>query len=278
MTCLADPMLPAPYRVLRVRRETPSTFTLHLEPAEGQAAMGFRPGQFNMVYLFGVGEVALSISGDPAQPALLQHTVRAVGTVTNGLAKLRKGAVLGVRGPFGSAWPMEAAEGKTLLLLAGGTGLAPLRSVVYRFLADPGRFEQLVLLYGARTPQDILYRKEQAVWQKKRRLEVHQAVSIARADWSGKVMPITELLRQVPFDPQNTIAFTCGPEAMMRFAAEVLRERDVPLERVYISMERNMKCAIAFCGHCQLGPVFLCREGPVFPYPRLQRWLGIREV
>jgi len=272
-------MLPVPHRVARVRRETADTFTLDLVPiGPAPAEHGFLPGQFNMLYAFGVGEVAISISGDPAERGVLRHTTRIVGTVTQALGRLERGSVLGVRGPFGNAWPVEEAEGHDVVLVAGGIGLAPLRPVLYRIMARRPLYGRVVLAYGTRTPADILYRSELARWRSRPDLEMLVTVDRAVGAWPGKVGVVPALIRRAPFDPTATIAMVCGPEVMMRFSVEQLRTRGVPPERIHLSMERNMKCAVALCGHCQYGPAFVCKDGPVFRFDRIERLFNQPEI
>jgi len=273
----ADPMLPRPFEVRRVNAETYDTYTLELAPADGRPLL-FRPGQFNMLYLFGIGEVAISISGDPGRPSPLVHTLRAVGAVTRGLSALKKGDVVGVRGPFGNEWPLDAAAGHDVVLVAGGIGLAPLRPAIYRLLAERKRYGRVVLLCGSRSPQDILFRRELERWRSRFDLEVAVTVDYAAGDWNGLVGVVTLLIPRAGFDPSDTVALTCGPEVMMRFATRELERRGVPPEQIHLSMERNMKCAVGFCGHCQYGPHFICKDGPIFPYREIAPIFEIREV
>ncbi len=270
-------MIPQPWRVIRVRHETHDTKTLELEPVEG-LGFHFAPGQFSMLYAFGIGEVPISISGDPAEPHRLVHTVRAVGAVTKALCGLKRDSVIGVRGPFGSAWPVEEAEGSDIVIVAGGIGLAPLRPVLYHVLANRGKYGTVALLYGARTPQDLLYFKELEKWRGRFDLQVEVAVDHAREGWFGHVGVVTTLIPRVDFDPDETVALICGPEIMMRFTVKALEERGVPHENVYVSLERNMKCAIGLCGHCQFGPEFICKDGPVFRFSEIERFFAIREI
>jgi NAD(P)H-flavin reductase len=262
----SDPMLPRAYRVQRVRREIADTFTLELEPSDGGDIPLFIPGQFNMLYVFGVGEIPISISGDPAWRTRLVHTTRAVGAVSKAMARLSAGDTLGVRGPFGSHWPVREAEGKDLVIVAGGIGLAPLRPAMYQAMAHRAQFGKVALLYGARTPTEMLYRSQLEQWRSHFDLEVLVTVDRATASWRGSVGVVTRLLPRAQFDPQNTVALVCGPEIMMRFAVAELVKRGVDHDNIFISMERNMKCAIGLCGHCQYGPYFVCKDGPVFPY------------
>lgn len=275
---LCDPMLPALYRVLRIHHEIPDTFTMELEPCDGGAVPSFACGQFNMLYVYGVGEIPISISGNPALVNPLVHTTRAVGVVSRAMRELKPGDMLGVRGPFGSSWPVELAEGKDVVVVAGGIGLAPLRSVMYTVMANRERFGRVALLYGARTPADILYRRELERWRAHFDLEVFVTVDRATGAWRGSVGVVTKLIPQASFDPQNTIAFVCGPEIMMRFTAAELQKRGVAPDRLYVSMERNMKCAVGLCGHCQFGPRFVCKDGPVFQYSDVRDWLLKGEI
>ncbi len=273
-----DPMLPELFRIQNVRRETADTFTMTFEAVDGQQAFRFRAGQFNMLYLFGVGEIPISISGDPTRPGALVHTTRAVGTVTRALKRLRPGDLIGIRGPFGSAWPVQEAEGADVVIVAGGIGLAPLRPVMYTVLARREKYGRIVLMYGTRTPEDILFRRELETWRGKFDLDVYVTVDRAMGRWRGHVGVVTTLIRKATFDPHSTVAMVCGPEIMMRYSVLELHRRGVPLSAVYISMERNMKCAVGFCGHCQFGPHFICKDGPVFRYDRVQNIFLVREV
>jgi NAD(P)H-flavin reductase len=274
----ADPMLPAPYRVRRMHTDTHDTFTMHLEPVDGGPGVPFAPGQFNMVYAFGVGEVPISISSDPARTDTLQHTTRAVGTVTRAIRRLKRGDVVAVRGPYGTRWPLAEAEGRDVVVVAGGLGLAPLRPALYRLLANREKYRRLILLYGARSPEEILFRAELERWRGKFDFDVYATVDRAKPAWRGHVGVVTTFIARAPFDPATTVAMVCGPEVMMRFALMELHQRGVTPERTYISMERNMKCAVGFCGHCQFGPTFVCRDGPIFRFDRIAALFATPEV
>lgn len=273
----ANPMLPAPYAVRGRRRETADTFSLDLESRDG-GALSFLPGQFNMLYVFGVGEVPISISGDPENGERLTHTTRAVGAVTRAMSQLKRGVEIGVRGPFGSSWPVGEAEGRDVVFIAGGIGLAPLRPAMYRVLARRERYGKVSLLYGARTPEDILYRRELERWRSQLDLEVHVTVDSAPGSWRGNVGVVTALAGKATFDPSDTVAMICGPEIMMRYATKELIGRGMDRDDVFVSAERNMKCAIGICGHCQFGPHFICKDGPVFPYGRVEHLFALREI
>lgn len=277
-TEITEPMTPVPFRIVRSVKNLSDTFTVDLRPEEGGRPFSFAPGQFNMLYQFGVGEVPISISGDPGDPETLVHTIRAVGSVTVAMAALKRGAVMGVRGPFGSAWPVEEIEGSDVVIVAGGVGLAPLRPAIYHILANRARYGRFVVLYGARTPNDILFRTQLEKWSS--RLDTYVDVTVDRAsrDWHGNVGVVTKLVDHGGFDPDNTAAMICGPEAMMRFTIQALADRGVSNDRIHVSMERNMKCAVGFCGHCQFGGHFVCRDGPVFRFDRIEDLFRVREL
>ena len=271
-----DPMLPQPFLVRRVRRETSDTFTVEIEPASAGKIFNFAPGQFNMLYVFGVGEIAISICADPRGRSLM-HTTRVVGTVTKAMSRLRRGDMLGVRGPFGSCWPIEQAAGHDVVLIAGGIGLAPLRGALSQLLRRRNKPGNVVLLYGVRTPEDMLYRHELERWRSAG-LQIYVTADRATGSWPGHVGVVTTLIPRAPFDPVNTVAMVCGPEVMMRYTVLELQKRGVSERSIFMSMERNMKCAVGFCGHCQFGPEFICKDGPVFRYDRVKNWLGIWEL
>lgn len=278
LASLPDPMRPQPYQIQRVRREIRDTFTLTLQPVSGPPQFSFEPGQFNMLYAFGVGEVPISISGDPATPRMLVHTIRAVGAVTRAMQKLRRGNLLGVRGPFGTSWPLADAHGNDVVIVAGGLGLAPLRPAIYQILAQRAEYGNCELICGARTPQDLLYWKELERWRGRFDFRVHVTVDSAGPAWRGNVGVVTNIIPRARFDPLHTVALICGPGIMMRFTVKELLERGVKKENIYVSMERNMKCGLGLCGHCQLGPFFICKDGPVFSFDRIEKWFGLREV
>jgi NAD(P)H-flavin reductase len=271
-------MWPVAYRIHKVRRELSDTFTLELIPADSDTSLRFAPGQFNMLYAFGSGEVPISVSGDPADNTRLIHTIRAVGPVTEAMWKLKSGDTLGVRGPFGTAWPVEEAAGSDVVIVAGGIGLAPLRGAIYYVLSHREQYGNVCIYYGARTPEDILYRAELEKWRGQFDLTVDVTVDRATGRWAGKVGVVTRLLTRGGFDPLQSIVLVCGPEIMMRYAIKALNHQGVSNDRIYVSMERNMKCAVGFCGHCQLGPYFVCKDGPVFRFDRLDPIFEIREL
>jgi len=273
---LSDPFVPQIYRVDRVSRELPDTVTLELRPIAGSRPP-FESGQFNMLYAFGVGEAAISMSGDRNNGAFA-HTVRDVGAVSGAIAKLSPGATIGLRGPFGTGWPVKQAEGSNIVIVAGGLGLAPLRPAIYEVLANRGRYRRIVVLFGSRSPDDILYRHELEQWRQHLDVEIEVTVDHANADWHGNVGAVTALIPHAGFDPHDTIALICGPEVMMRFTVNALHDAGLPTNRIFVSMERNMKCAIGICGHCQFGPTFVCKDGPVMRFDRIAGIFAMREI
>lgn len=272
-------MLPRRYRVKRAWKELSDVATMELEPIDGDA-VPFEPGQFNMLYAFGVGEVAISISGDAADSGKLTHTIRDVGAVSGALTGVSDGDVIGVRGPFGSAWPVAEQTGRHIVFVAGGLGLAPLRPAIYHVLNNRDQYAGMTLVYGARSPEDLLYAEEVREWKSRFDTEVEVTVDHAAPGWTGQVGVVTLPLDRTlaGSNGAEVSAFVCGPEIMMRFSVMSLTAAGVPEDRIWISMERNMKCALGFCGHCQFGPDFVCRDGPVLRYDRVGTRLGAREV
>jgi len=274
-----NPMLPNRYLVRSVSKETHDTFTLLLEPDQGASSQpSFLPGQFSMLYVFGVGEVPISISGDPGNPGHLVYTVRSVGKATQALTGCPPGGMVGIRGPFGTNWPVAETRGKDVIIVAGGIGLAPLRPVIYHVLHHREDYGHLFLLYGARTVKDLLYRKELASWAKEPETDVYITVDTGNQSWRGNVGVVTNLFSSVKIRPEQSIAMICGPEIMMRFVVRELESRGVARPNIYVSMERNMECALGFCGHCQYGPYFICKDGPVFSYDRLRPFWDRHEL
>lgn len=275
MSRLADPFGPPRFRpVLARHRETRDTVTLEIADEDGS---GFAPGQFNMLYALGQGEIPISISGSGA-PGRLSHTVRAVGPVSTAVTRLPRTSVVGLRGPFGRPWPVAASEGRDIVVIAGGLGMAPLRPVVRAVLGARERYGRLDLLYGARTPDDLLFASELDGWRSRPDLEVAVTVDAAARGWRGNVGVVTTLFRDLPVDPRRTVAMVCGPEVMMRFAVKGLKERGLPADAIWVSLERNMQCGAGVCGHCQLGGVLLCRDGPVFRFSEVEPLFGVREL
>ncbi len=258
---------PAPYRVSAKRRETHDTWTLTLEP-RSDAVGEFEPGQFAMLYAFGAGEVPISVSA--RHP--LRHTIRAVGATTAALCGVEEGDEVGVRGPFGRGWPVGEARGRDVIVAAGGIGLAPLRPVIHELMENREDYGRVSILYGGRSPGELLYLDEMRRWP------AEVTVDTADAGWYGRVGLVTKLVARASFDPAGAVAMMCGPELMMRFTALALRDRGLPADAIWLSLERSMKCATGHCGHCQLGPLFVCRDGPVARLSDVQPFLEVREL
>ncbi|HLN28541.1 MAG TPA: FAD/NAD(P)-binding protein [Gemmataceae bacterium] len=276
---LDSPMLPRVVKVQAFQAETHDTFTLALDPPSAPGTpYSFLPGQFNMLYGFGLGEVPISMSGDPARTGSVVHTIRAVGSVTEGLAKVRPGDSIGIRGPFGSSWPMDKALGGDVVLVSGGIGLAPLRPALYHLLRHRDQYGGVALLYGARTPGDVLYREELQAWQSRGDFQVLLTVDRADPSWCDSIGLVTALFTRAEFDPQRTVGMICGPEMMIRFTLNEFEKRGVAADRLYVSLERNMQCAVGFCGHCQFGPNFVCMDGPVFRQDQIKAFFDVREA
>lgn len=273
---IGEAMLPRAFRVVAQHRETRDTVSLEIEPEDG-GEVRFSPGQFTMLYVFGIGEVPLSISGGGSNRETLIHTVRSVGAVTEAICSLGQGDRVGVRGPYGTGWPV-LPEARDLVMVAGGIGLAPLRAVVHSVLENRGRFGSISLVYGTRSPIDLLYQAELRDWRS--RFDIEVAVTVDRSDegWFGDVGMVTTLLPRIGFDPALTVAMVCGPEIMMKVVARELVSRGVDAADIYISLERNMKCAIGFCGHCQFGPDFVCRDGPIVTYERVRERMRVAQL
>lgn len=270
---MQDPMLPRPFRVARKTVETFDTVTLDLTPVDDGPPLAFSPGQFTMVYVFGIGEVPLSISGDPDLPETLVHTVRAVGAVTNAICALEPGDTVGVRGPYGTGWP--DARNRDLLIIAGGIGLAPVRPLIRRTVTHRQDYFSVGLAYGSRSPAELLYRDELDAWSEGDAIDVQITVDRGDPTWRGDVGVVTPLVQRIRYVTGETVAVICGPEMMMRVVARTLQDRGMTPDNIYVSLERNMKCGIGLCGHCQFGSDFVCTDGPVFPYSEVSYRLGI---
>lgn len=269
-------MAPVPYRVASRVVESADSVTLRLEPTTG-GVLPPAPGQFMMLYAFGVGEIAISVSG-PATGGALTHTIRAVGAVSAALCAAQPGTTVGVRGPFGTGWGLDQAVGRDLVIVAGGVGLAPLRPVVLGALSQRQRYGRVVLVAGARTEREFLFTAELADWQRDPDLELHQTIDVPIHGWVGETGFVTEPLRRLTLQPARTTAFLCGPEPMMQHSARALLEKGVAAQDIRVSLERNMQCGAGWCGHCQLGPLLLCRDGPVVGYDIAQPLLDTAEL
>jgi len=259
-------------------QESPTIFTLRLrlDDAAAQAAYRFAPGQFNMLYLYGVGEVPISIMSDPEERDGIGHTIRMQGRVTQGLAKLQPGDRVGLRGPFGRGWPLQEMGGRDVVLVTGGLGCAPVVSVIHYVLRRRERFGKLVIIQGVKHAEDLIWREHYDRWARLPDTQVLVAASEGAAFWPWHVGRVTELFGLASFHPENAVAMMCGPEGMMRVAADNLLARGLAESQLYLSMERNMQCAVGRCGHCQIGGAFVCRDGPVFSWGEVKALLAHR--
>ncbi len=273
---MANPYVIYPATIVGKIREAEDINTYRLRFVDEQARRQFRfkAGQFNMGYLFGVGEVAISIVSDPDEPELLDHTIRAVGRITKAIADLRTGDVLGIRGPFGQGWPLEEARGRNMVIVTGGLGCAPVVGAIEYILRRRTQYGSVTILHGVKTPQDLLYRERFDAWRRFPDTEVLLTSDQPDKSWSYHIGVVTELFELVSIDPPKSIVLMCGPEIMMRLGVPILIRRGIPATAIYVSLERHMECGIGLCGHCQMGPYFLCKDGPVMRYDRVAQWLG----
>jgi NAD(P)H-flavin reductase len=284
MNALAAPPAPAHTwvpdmaTIRHVRPETPgvATYALTFNDARVAAAYRFLPGQFNMLYLPGIGEAAISISSDAEEPGTLLHTIRETGNVTRA-ARKQVGEQIGIRGPFGSGWPLETLRGQDVVIACGGIGLAPLRPAIYHFIRHRGDYGRIYLHYGARTPRDLLYAGEYDSWRQAG-IEVETTVDVGDTSWTGNIGVVPVLFYRLRLQPKQTHVLACGPEIMMRFVVFEALARRVAASRIHLTLERNMNCAVGLCGHCQLGPMFICKNGPVFTYEQLEPYMHVEDL
>lgn len=270
--------IPVPYTILDKHLENDKLLTFTLEPQGEESIDPIKPGQFNMLYVFGVGEIPISVSSLLTPHPTLIHTIQDVGAVSKAITGLNKGDTIGVRGPFGTVWPVEKAYGKDVIIMAGGVGLCPVRPIIETILDNREQFGEVNILYGARNPDDIIFHHDIISWQSDPSINFLITVDHAFSQWRGNVGVVTHLMEKARFNPDNTIVYICGPEVMMRFGAYACLAAAIPENHIYISMERNMKCAIGFCGHCQFGPYFICKDGAVFPYDDLKPYLNLAKI
>ncbi|MDH3710425.1 MAG: FAD/NAD(P)-binding protein [Cyclobacteriaceae bacterium] len=273
-----DIWLPLLYTVKEKKTENRGIVTLTLAPSAEEAIEPMEPGQFNMLYAFGIGEIPISISSLWNLQSTLVHTIQDVGAVSKAFCDLSTGDQVGVRGPYGTRWPLNKAKNKDVIILAGGVGMVPLRPLIERILNDRSRYGKLNVLFGARSPENIIFHQDIISWQADPTLNFQITVDHAYSNWRGHVGVVTYLIEEANFDPENTIAFICGPEIMMRYAVHACLDANVPTDHIFLSIERNMKCATGFCGHCQYGPFFVCKDGAVFSYPQVKIYLNIAEL
>lgn len=273
-----NPWVLAPFAVRERKLETADTVTIVLTPQKPPRALSFLPGQFNMLYLFGVGEIPISICGDTKVTDRYVHTIRIAGKISQALCGVTPGTTVGVRGPYGVGWPVQEAYGKDVVVVAGGLGLPPIRPLLYELMRNRERFGRIEVIYGAKTPKDLVFYDEIQSWRARSDLRFQTTVDTAGREWYGDVGVVTTRLPDARFDPKQTVAYLCGPEIMMKLTGQALVARGVAPEAIWVSMERNMKCAIGLCGHCQFGPDFVCRNGPVFRYSAIERAFSLREL
>ena len=273
----SNPWLSHTIRIAEITPEIPGVATYQFAFADEQEAARYRfkPGQFNMIYLPGVGESAISLSANPVSRDRWSHTIRVAGNVTQALARLGTGDTLGLRGPYGSYWPVAECVSHDIVLVAGGIGLAPLRPAIYQIVDHRAEYGRVTLLHGARMPEGLLYTREYDDWRA-HGIDVQTTVDRATAGWNGHVGVATLLLDRLPLPrPDQTTVFVCGPEVMMHFTAKSALARGIATRNLWLSSERNMQCAVGLCGHCQLGPTFVCKDGPVFGYDHIAPFLSI---
>jgi len=267
---ISNPYAPLVADIIEKTQESPTIFTLKTQFQQPDLAWSFAPGQFNMLYLYGVGEVPISIASDPAEYRFLSHTIRAVGRVTKAMQALTVGQTIGIRGPYGKGWPMTEAEGKDVVIITGGLGCAPVVSVINYIIARREKFRKLYILQGVKHSDDLIWRQQYTQWQQLPNTQVLLAADAVIKGWSWHTGYVTDLIHQLTLNSEQTIAMMCGPELMMHTAAQLLHQQGLREEAIYLSMERNMACGIGHCGHCQYGGLFICKDGPVLPYPAVK--------
>lgn len=271
-----NPYLPKEAVIVERIQESATIFTLRLEFTDPQvnAQYRFQPGQFNMVYLYGVGEVPISIVSDPESEQRYDHTIRVVGRVTRGLAQLQQGERVGIRGPFGRGWPLREAEGRDIMIVTGGLGCAPVVAVIGYVLRRRERYGRLTIMQGVKHADDLLWRQRYEQWAKMPNTQVIVAADQVGKSWPWAIGRVTDLFDQVHIEAQRTVAMMCGPEGMMAAAVKELTRRGLGEDTIYLSMERNMQCAVGHCGHCQYGGQFICKDGPVFAFSEIKHLFG----
>jgi len=247
--------------------EKEKLFTLYLKDGRD---LGHRAGQFVEVSVFGVGEAPIGVTSSPTRNGTFELCIREVGDVTRALHHLKPGSTVGIRGPFGNGFPIDKMRGKDLLFAPGGMGLPPLRSVINQVLDERESFGRVIILYGTRNPSELLFKDELAQWEAREDVEFHVTVDRGDESWTGNVGVITTLFPKVTINPRNTVAMTVGPPVMYRFVLMELLSKGIQDSRVFLSLERRMKCGLGKCGHCQINNVYVCQKGPVFSYAQLK--------
>jgi NAD(P)H-flavin reductase len=275
-----DSWFPVPAEIQQIRQENMNTFTARVKILDDEIRRQYQwqPGQFNMLYVPGLGEAAISISSDSEQAGPLEHTIRAAGSVTRKIVQADEGTVIGLRGPFGQGWPLEEIDGHDVVLVAGGIGLAPLRPMVYWVLNHRERFGRVMLLFGCRSPDDQIFKQELLDWEDNSEIDCLMTVDNATDGWVGPVGVVTNLLQRIRLNSENAVVMVCGPRILNRVAAWNFVQLQVPDEQIYVSLERNMNCGFGRCGHCQYGSKFVCKDGPVFRFSDISDIFGKEEI
>jgi NAD(P)H-flavin reductase len=273
---LPTSLIPIKTAIIDIKNETQNVRTYYIKLPNGVEIP--KPGQFNMIYIHGVGEVPISVSDIDYEARAVAHTVRFVGSVTKAFSILEKNSLVGFRGPYGIGWPMDLAMGKNLILIAGGIGLPPLRPVIREVARNRDKYRKLFILYGAKTPDDLIYRYEYRDYESIPDTELYITVDKSNSDWKGRVGVVTDLISLISIDPSETLVFLCGPEIMMKFAVKELLKKGFKGNKIFLSLERRMKCGVGLCGHCQMGPYFVCRHGPVFPLWFISRYFWVDQI
>lgn len=273
-----NPYFPYEANIVERIQESPSLFTLRMQftDPEVHSSFTYEPGQFNMLYLHGVGEVPISIVSDPQDEHLLDHTIRNVGRVTNGIAMLKEGDRLGVRGPFGRGWPLVQAEQKDVVFVTGGLGCAPVVSVINYMMRRREHFGSMNIVQGVKHSSDLIWKTRYDQWRQAPDTKVLLAADAGEALWPWHVGPVTGLFNDLEFDIDRAIVMMCGPEGMMRVVIKYMLEQGVRDSAMWLSMERDMHCGVGHCGHCQYGDKFVCRDGPVFCYEEVKSLFGVK--
>ncbi|HSJ98646.1 MAG TPA: FAD/NAD(P)-binding protein [Myxococcota bacterium] len=273
----ASPLVPEPAEIVEKRSFGPDlhAYRMRLLDPSARPRFDFLPGQFNMVYAPGVGEVAISISSDPEEEDL-EHTIRIVGRTTRVIERLGPGDVLGLRGPYGNGWPLLEARYKDVLVATGGLGCAPVSGAIDYMFRRRASYGHLTILHGVRKPADLVHRERFDAWRREPDTTVLLTADQPDRAWRARTGVVTELFEEVNLDVSRTVVLMCGPEVMMHYAIRILRARGVPDDRIHVSLERNMQCAVGWCGHCQLGTEFVCKDGPIFPVARLGRLFEVQ--
>jgi NAD(P)H-flavin reductase len=276
LSSLPTSLIPIKTAIIDIKNETQNVRTYYIKLPNGVEIP--KPGQFNMIYIHGVGEVPISVSDIDYEARAVAHTVRFVGSVTKAFSILEKNSLVGFRGPYGIGWPMDLAMGKNLILIAGGIGLLPLRPVIREVARNRDKYRKLFILYGAKTPDDLIYRYEYRDYESIPDTELYITIDKSNSDWKGRVGVVTDLISLISIDPSETLVFLCGPEIMMKFAVKELLKKGFKGNKIFLSLERRMKCGVGLCGHCQMGPYFVCRHGPVFPLWFISRYFWVDQI